>query len=83
MSNVRRTKGDIPPPLVGFTSTVLSTSKGDHLFVWGGRLVHVRRMVADLWALNLHTLVWEKRWPPSDGVDLGPTVYPNPRYFHR
>jgi len=82
VSTVRRTKGDIPPPLVGFTSTVLTSSNGDHIYVWGGRLVHVRRMVADLWTLDLRTLMWEKKWPMKESIDVGPTIYPNPRYFH-
>lgn len=63
---------------VGFSSTVF----GDKLYVFGGRLVHVRRMVSDLYALDLHTLVWEKLWPPEDqqSSSLGG---PQPRYFHR
>lgn len=82
---VRRTRGSsIPPPLVGFSSTVI----GDHLYIFGGRLVQVRRMVSDLWALDLHTLVWEKLWPPfnaESGQDAESEAasYPQPRYFHR
>lgn len=67
-----------PPPLVGYSSTVIN----DKLYVFGGRLVHVRRMVSDLWALDLHTLVWSKLWPPTSDEDAAASG-PRPRYFHR
>lgn len=75
-SCVRRTTGDVPPGLVGFSSTTI----GDKLYIFGGRLVHVRRMVNELRALDLNTLVWEKLWP-LDGVSE--SEGPQPRYFHR
>ncbi|KAK9898655.1 galactose oxidase [Cystobasidium minutum MCA 4210] len=74
-SCVRRTTGDVPPGLVGFSSTTI----GDKLYIFGGRLVHVRRMVNELRALDLNTLVWEKLWP-LDGVSE--SAGPQPRYFH-
>lgn len=59
---VRSTKGDIPPPLVGASITVLGTG----LYVFGGRLVPTRLMVSDLYRLDLQSLLWEKIWPSSD-----------------
>ncbi|EGG01494.1 uncharacterized protein MELLADRAFT_117785 [Melampsora larici-populina 98AG31] len=59
---VRSTKGDIPPPLVGASITVLGTG----LYVFGGRLVPTRLMVSDLYRLDLQSLHWEKIWPSSD-----------------
>lgn len=73
---MRRTTGDVPPGLVGFSSTTI----GDKLYVFGGRLVHVRRMVNELRALDLNTLVWEKLWPLDDSSE---GEGPQPRYFHR
>ncbi|KAH9812731.1 hypothetical protein DFH28DRAFT_977747 [Melampsora americana] len=59
---VRSTKGDIPPPLVGASITVLGTG----LYVFGGRLVPTRLMVSDLYRLDLQSLLWEKIWPSSE-----------------
>lgn len=42
--------------------------------------MHVRRMVNELRALDLNTLVWEKLWPRAD-VEVSDG--PQPRYFHR
>lgn len=49
------------------------------LYLFGGRLVSTRRMVNDLYALNLETLVWEKIEAQSDDGQLS---LPQPRYFH-
>lgn len=84
---VRRTTGQKPPGLVGFSSTVI----GDKLYIFGGRLVNVRRMVNDLWALDLNNLIWEKLWPTSvrkgdtsrENGHMDDLESPQPRYFHR
>ncbi|KAE8246428.1 hypothetical protein A4X13_0g5796 [Tilletia indica] len=57
------------------------------LYVFGGRLVTTRRMVADLWYLDLETLVWTKiasrnSAAQSPGVQLPSRTTPSPRYFH-
>ncbi|KAG0145510.1 hypothetical protein CROQUDRAFT_658580 [Cronartium quercuum f. sp. fusiforme G11] len=65
---VKSSKGDIPPPLVGASITVL----GSGLYVFGGRLVPTRLMIADLYRLDLHTLHWEKIWSPFDSISSDP-----------
>ncbi|THH30717.1 hypothetical protein EUX98_g3452 [Antrodiella citrinella] len=53
----RRTTGDVPPKLVGASTTV------------GGRLVAERRMVSDIYIFDLETFVWEKLvQPPEDDI---------------
>lgn len=59
---VRRTTGDVPPPLVGASLTVIDSTA----YVFGGRLVPTRTMVDTLYALALDTLVWTRLWPPAD-----------------
>ncbi|KAH8918102.1 hypothetical protein BT69DRAFT_603994 [Atractiella rhizophila] len=69
---VRRTGGNVPPPLVGSSSTLV----GSKIYVFGGRLVPTRTMIAKLWELDLGTLVWRQLWPkrkrspspPSEGM---------------
>ncbi|EPQ54558.1 galactose oxidase [Gloeophyllum trabeum ATCC 11539] len=68
----RKTTGDVPPKLVGASTTVV----GSKMYLFGGRLVTERRMVADLYVFDLETFVWEKIAPyPDDGL-------PPARYFH-
>jgi len=57
---LRSTTGEIPPPLVGASITVLGTS----IYVFGGRLVPTRLMISDMYRLDLNTLEWHKIWPP-------------------
>ncbi|PLW11787.1 hypothetical protein PCANC_07909 [Puccinia coronata f. sp. avenae] len=57
---LRSTTGEVPPPLVGASITVLGTS----IYVFGGRLVPTRLMISDMYRLDLHTLEWQKIWPP-------------------
>ncbi|CAD6891122.1 unnamed protein product [Tilletia controversa] len=59
------------------------------LYVFGGRLVTTRRMVADLWYLDLETLIWTKvsSTAPATASQLSetqtaPKTTPSPRYFH-
>lgn len=67
-ASCRRTTGQRPPPLVGASCSLVSTSSSSaaRLFVFGGRLVPKRVLVADLYVLDLGTLVWTKLWPPED-----------------
>lgn len=61
---VRRTTGDVPPPLVGASMAVIENTA----YVFGGRLVPTRSMVATLYALNLDSLAWSQLWPPADAT---------------
>ncbi|CAM0142968.1 hypothetical protein VKS41_006281 [Umbelopsis sp. WA50703] len=72
-TRTRATSGDIPPPLVGATTTVI----GNEMFVFAGRLVTTRRMTNDMYVLNLETLVWTRFIPPP-----GSERPPRQRYFH-
>ncbi|KAJ7176001.1 hypothetical protein C8R46DRAFT_76899 [Mycena filopes] len=68
----RKTTGDVPAKLVGASTTVV----GSKMYLFGGRLVTERRMVADLYVFDLETYNWEKITPyPDDDV-------PRARYFH-
>lgn len=67
----RSTTGDVPPPSVGSTVTVV----GRRLFVVAGRLVSSRSLTTDIYALDLETLVWSK-------VAVEGPTQPAPRYFH-
>lgn len=68
----RKTSGTVPPKLVGASTTIV----GDKLYLFGGRLVAERRMVADLYVFDLDTFVWTCV-PPYPGDDV-----PGARYFH-
>ncbi|KAJ2964782.1 hypothetical protein NQZ79_g324 [Umbelopsis isabellina] len=72
-TRTRATTGDIPPPLVGATTTVI----GNEMLVFAGRLVTTRRMTNDMYVLNLDTMVWTRFIPPP-----GAERPPRPRYFH-
>lgn len=68
----RKTTGDVPPKLVGASTTVV----GSKMYLFGGRLVTERRMVSDLYVFDLETFVWERITPsPEDDI-------PDARYFH-
>ncbi|OAX40956.1 galactose oxidase [Rhizopogon vinicolor AM-OR11-026] len=68
----RKTTGDIPPKLVGASTTVVA----DKMYLFGGRLVTERRMISDLFVFDMETFVWEKVIPsPEDPI-------PEARYFH-
>ncbi|CAE6527546.1 unnamed protein product [Rhizoctonia solani] len=69
----RKARGDVPPPLVGASTTVI----GNQMYLFGGRLVTERRMVADLYCFHLEEYTWERLPPP----ELDPNA-PPPRYFH-
>ncbi|KAH8549763.1 hypothetical protein BGW37DRAFT_534969 [Umbelopsis sp. PMI_123] len=72
-TQVRYTSGDIPPPLVGASVTVLN----GHAYVFAGRLVSSRKMTNSLYILDLKTLQWTRHIPPPDSERPA-----NPRYFH-
>ncbi|KAI9468477.1 MAG: hypothetical protein EXX96DRAFT_106804 [Benjaminiella poitrasii] len=69
-TEIKLTKGDIPPPLVGASTTVA----GNNLYVFGGRLVSSRQMINDLYILDLNTFVWTHRPSLANA--------PQARYFH-
>ncbi|CAG8567909.1 1396_t:CDS:2 [Ambispora gerdemannii] len=65
------TTGDIPPPLVGSSTTVIGT----RLYLFAGRLVSTRRMTGDLYILDLNTFVWTRFVDEENKA-------PKYRYFH-
>lgn len=79
-------RGDIPPPLVGASVTLVDDPDPAKakIFLFGGRLVTTRRMVNDLYELNLLTLRWTKLFADSEEqTAAGPSqMKPQPRYFH-
>ncbi|KAF9984044.1 hypothetical protein BGZ65_001067, partial [Modicella reniformis] len=87
----RITTGDIPPPLVGATMTVVD----DKLYLFGGRLIQTRLMTNSLYILDLIDFHWQNvsdivNVPPTraaigdpgaeDENEVGPP--PTERYFH-
>lgn len=72
-SETKNTKGDVPPALVGASTTVI----GDHLYVFGGRVAATRQMTNHLYILHLPTLVWIRHIAPPDSA-----TPPSSRYFH-
>ncbi|KAI0781973.1 galactose oxidase [Abortiporus biennis] len=68
----RRTSGDVPPKLVGASTTVV----GSKLYLYGGRLVAERRMISDIYVFDLESFKWEKVSQSSEDV------IPQARYFH-
>ena len=72
-TETKSTKGDIPPALVGASTTVI----GNDLYVFGGRVASSRQMTNHLYILNLSTLVWMRHIAPPDSA-----LPPSPRYFH-
>ncbi|CAO3596357.1 unnamed protein product [Absidia cylindrospora] len=72
-TETKSTTGEIPPPLVGASTTIV----GDHMYVFGGRLVASRQMTNHLYVLDLATLVWERHIGPPDSAPP-----PQRRYFH-
>ncbi|KAF9126612.1 hypothetical protein BGW39_006482 [Mortierella sp. 14UC] len=86
----RITTGDIPPPLVGATMTIVD----DKLFLFGGRLIQNRQMTNSLYVLNLNDFHWQN---VSEIVNVAPKraigdpgaedenemgTPPTERYFH-
>ncbi|KAF9177717.1 hypothetical protein BGZ51_008449 [Haplosporangium sp. Z 767] len=87
----RITTGDIPPPLVGATMTIVD----DKLYLFGGRLIQNRQMTNNLYILHLEEFRWEN---VSEIVNVAPakpavgdpgaedenemSAPPAERYFH-
>ncbi|CCM03521.1 uncharacterized protein FIBRA_05655 [Fibroporia radiculosa] len=68
----RRTTGDVPPKLVGASTTVV----GSKMYLYGGRLVSERKMVSDIYMFDLETFRWDRLHQHlEDDV-------PQARYFH-
>ncbi|KAG0234118.1 hypothetical protein BGX31_004670 [Mortierella sp. GBA43] len=65
----RITTGDIPPPLVGSTMTIVD----DKLYLFGGRFVQTRLMTNSLYILHLDEFRWED---VSSIVNVMPTEMP-------
>lgn len=70
-SLTRSTFGEVPPPLVGCSFTVIGTK----LYVFGGRLVSNWCLTNHLYVLDLESYIWTKIHSISSHV-------PEPRYFH-
>ncbi|KAG0339713.1 hypothetical protein BG000_001514 [Podila horticola] len=62
----RITTGDIPPPLVGATMTIVD----DKMYLFGGRLIQTRQMTNALYILHLTEFRWEN---VTDVVNVVPT----------
>ncbi|OAD76078.1 hypothetical protein PHYBLDRAFT_109978, partial [Phycomyces blakesleeanus NRRL 1555(-)] len=73
ITQVRLTQGEVPPPLVGASVTVVN----DQVFVFAGRLVSSRKMTNHLYILDLNTLLWSRHFPAPDSDSP-----PQARYFH-
>ncbi|GAC72899.1 kelch repeat-containing proteins [Moesziomyces antarcticus T-34] len=86
--------GDVPPPLVGASATLVEHAHNGapstaHVYLFGGRLVSSRRMVNSLYRLDLDHMKWSKLTPTtkplsSDSSSSAQTLpaHPQPRYFH-
>lgn len=73
ITQVRNTSGEVPPPLVGASVTVV----GDRVFVFAGRLVTSRKMTNHMYVLDIGDLTWTRHIPPPDSDKP-----PKARYFH-
>lgn len=88
-SRLHLCSGDVPPPLVGASATLVEPTpngsiKGARVYLFGGRLVSSRRMVNTLYFLDLDEMKWS-RLTPSTKPRPGSTdssEQPQPRYFH-
>ncbi|KAF8932024.1 hypothetical protein BGZ52_011181 [Haplosporangium bisporale] len=87
----RITTGDIPPPLVGATMTIVD----DKLYLFGGRLIQTRQMTNSLYILHLSEFRWENVTEVVNVVPTKPSIGdpgaedemevsapPAERYFH-
>ncbi|KAF8339964.1 uncharacterized protein EI90DRAFT_3117737 [Cantharellus anzutake] len=74
-TSTRRMTGEVPPVLVGASTTVV----GNRVYLFGGRLGATRRLTSDLYVLDLRTSEWKNITPSESGS--APHA-PAPRYFH-
>ncbi|KAI8387458.1 hypothetical protein BD560DRAFT_382562 [Blakeslea trispora] len=72
-TEIKSTRGDIPPPLVGATTTIID----DKVYVFGGRVASTRQLTNNLYTLDLKTFVWIRHVVSPDSA-----MPPTPRYFH-
>ncbi|KAI8884499.1 galactose oxidase [Backusella circina FSU 941] len=68
-TSVQATTGDIPPPLVGASTTIVDNK----MYVFGGRLVSSKEVTNHLYILDLATLEWTL---------FHSDIAPRERYFH-
>ncbi|EPQ29632.1 uncharacterized protein PFL1_02851 [Pseudozyma flocculosa PF-1] len=96
-SRLHLCSGEIPPPLVGASATLVEPSsdvedRTPRMYLFGGRLVSNRRMINHLYCLDLERMVWTRISPSSAAessssasasVDSAAAASePQPRYFH-
>ncbi|TKY85241.1 hypothetical protein EX895_006321 [Sporisorium graminicola] len=95
-SRLHLCSGDVPPPLVGASATLVEPSqhgltKGSaKVYLFGGRLVSSRRMVNTLYVLDLDEMKWSRLTPssrpklgsPEAAATAPSSEQPQPRYFH-
>jgi len=89
-SRLHLCSGDVPPPLVGASATLVEPSqhgqaKGAQVYLFGGRLVSSRRMVNTLYRLDLDEMRWSRLTPttkPKLATAEPSLQQPQPRYFH-
>uniref|UniRef100_V5EHU8 BTB domain-containing protein n=1 Tax=Kalmanozyma brasiliensis (strain GHG001) TaxID=1365824 RepID=V5EHU8_KALBG len=90
-SRLHLCSGQVPPPLVGASATLVEPSHhvsaqgGAKVYLFGGRLVTSRRMVNTLYILDLDEMRWSRLTPttkPSLGQTEASSEQPRPRYFH-
>jgi hypothetical protein len=70
ITEFHRTTGDVPPLLIGATTTIIN----NHVYLFGGRLQSTRQISNRVFVLNLQTKVWKYVHPSN--------TPPPPRYFH-
>ncbi|CAO3702218.1 unnamed protein product [Rhizopus stolonifer] len=70
ITEFNKTTGDVPPILIGATSTLVNR----HVYVFGGRLQSNRQISNRLYVLSLDTMAWK--------ITIPQNVPPTPRYFH-
>ncbi|SNX82255.1 related to Ral2 protein, implicated in activation of ras1 [Melanopsichium pennsylvanicum] len=88
-SRLHLCSGDVPPPLVGASATLVESTRdgiafGAKIYLFGGRLVSSRRMVNILYCLDLDEMKWSRISPAtkSRSEAAETSEQPQPRYFH-
>ncbi|KAI9016453.1 hypothetical protein CLU79DRAFT_763993 [Phycomyces nitens] len=72
-TETRQTTGEIPPVLVGASTTFVNNA----VYVFGGRLASNHQITNHLYILNLNTYVWSHHFAAPDSAPP-----PQPRHFH-
>ncbi|KAI8890117.1 galactose oxidase, partial [Backusella circina FSU 941] len=73
ITELYQTTGDIPPPLIGATTTLVN----EYLYLFGGRLPKTKSVSNTLFRLHLPTKVWKHL-----DLESSSSTAPIPRYFH-